>query len=117
MLGLSPSYRYYLFHGSVDMRKGVFSLSELVRSQLRSSPTDPSNVYIFMAKSRKVVKILRYERGFFVLYEKRPIHGKFRKPVLDASGGKYQISWSDMVMLTESLETRSMRILRVVNGN
>ena len=32
-------------------------------------------------RNRRVVKILHYERGFYVLYEKRPVMGKFKKPV------------------------------------
>ncbi|WP_270665265.1 IS66 family insertion sequence element accessory protein TnpB, partial [Phocaeicola plebeius] len=43
--------------------------------------SDASNVYMFMSRNRKVVKILHYERGFYVLYEKRPVMGKFKKPV------------------------------------
>ena len=37
------------------------------------APSDASNVYMFMSRNRKVVKTLHYERGFYVLYEKRPI--------------------------------------------
>ena len=33
--------------------------------------------------NRNVVKILHYECGFYVLYEKRPVMGKFKKPVFD----------------------------------
>ena len=32
-----------------------------------------------MSRNRKVVKILHYERGFYVLYEKRPVMGKFKE--------------------------------------
>ncbi len=31
MLGLNPSMRFYLCEGPVDMRKGIFTLAELVR--------------------------------------------------------------------------------------
>ena len=30
MLGLNPSMRFYLCEGPVDMRKGIFTLAELV---------------------------------------------------------------------------------------
>ena len=34
MLGLNPSMRFYLCEGPVDMRKGIFTLAELVRCDL-----------------------------------------------------------------------------------
>lgn len=51
-------------------------------------PGDASNVYMFMPRNRKLVKILHYERGFYVLYEKRPVMGKFQKPVFDGKEPK-----------------------------
>lgn len=53
MLGLSASYNYLLFNGSVDMRKGIYSLSAVVRDEMSGNPLDGSNVYIFMPKIRK----------------------------------------------------------------
>lgn len=110
MLGLSATYNDFLSYGSVDMRKGCFSLSRLVRDEMNENPLDGNNVYIFLSKNLKVVKILHYERGFFVLYEKRPLQGKFKKPVFDLVSQKYQISWSDMVCFTESIVINSMCI-------
>lgn len=56
MLGLSATYNYYIFKGNVDMRKGVFELAELVRNEMGSTPVDGNDVFIFMERSRKVVK-------------------------------------------------------------
>lgn len=103
MLGLSANLDYYLFNGNVDMRKGIFRLCEYIREELKKDPSDTKSVYMFMAKNRKVVKLLHYEHGFYVLYEKRPVTGKFKKPVFDEISRCYQISWSDMAYLTESL--------------
>ncbi len=114
MLGLSATYNYFLFNGSVDMRKGIFRLREVVETQMSQNPDDPKNVYIFMAKNRRIVKMLHYERGFYVLYEKRPLMGKFKKPIYDSKTKSYQISWSDMVYLTESLVISEMRLAEAV---
>ena len=103
MLGLSATYNYFLFNGSVDMRKGCFRLAEVIREEMQDNPLNTENVYMFMSKNRKMVKMMHYERGFFVLYEKRPIMGKFKKPIFDEKTQKYQINWSDMVCPTESI--------------
>ena len=114
MLGLSATYNYYLFNGSVDMRKGIFRLREVVQSTMGQNPDDSHNVFIFMAKSRKIVKLLHFERGFYVLYEKRPLMGTFKKPLYDSETKSYQISWADMVYLTESLVINEMRLAKAV---
>ena len=103
MLGLTGTLNYYLFNGSIDMRKGVYGLSDVVRHEMKQNPNNPNNVYIFMSKNRRIIKILHYERGFYVLYEKRPLMGKFKKPIYDDKTKSYQINWNDMVYLTESL--------------
>lgn len=64
MLGLSANLNYYLFNGNVDLRKGIFRLCESIREEMSLDPSDASNVYMFMSRNRKVVKILHYERVF-----------------------------------------------------
>ena len=81
MLGLTGTLNYYLFNGSIDIRKGGYGLSDVVRHEMKQNPNNPNNVYIFMSKNRRIIKILHYERGFYVLYEKRPLMGKFKKPI------------------------------------
>ena len=73
-------------------------------------PSDASNVYMFMSRNRKIVKILHYERGFYVLYEKRPVMGRFKKPVFDEVSKCYRIQWSDMAYLTESIVVDKMYV-------
>lgn len=113
MLGLSANLKYYLFKGDVDMRRGIFRLCEQIRSELSMDPSDTTCVYMFMSKSRRIIKLLHYERGFYVLYEKRPVQGKFKKPVFDEMSRSYQICRSDMAYLTESLVVERMSITKV----
>lgn len=114
MLGLTGTLNYYLFNGSVDMRKDIYSLSDVVRHEMKQNPNNPNNVYIFMSKNRRVIKILHYERGFYVLYEKRPLMGQFKKPVYDEKTKSYQINWNDMVYLTESLVINQISLSKAV---
>ena len=72
MLGLSANLNYNLFNGNIDLRKDIFRLCESIMEKMSLDPSDVSNVYMFMSRNRKIVKILHYERGFNVLYEKRP---------------------------------------------
>lgn len=91
MLGLSANLNYYLFNGNVNLLKGFFRLCESIREEMSLDPSEASNAYKFMSRNQKVIKILHYEHGFYVLYEKRPVMGKFKKPVFDEVSKCYWI--------------------------
>ena len=110
MLGLSEELRFYLFTGKVNFRMGCISLCEVIRTQMNASPEDERSVFVFMNASRTIVRIIHYERGFYVMYEKRPGKGRFRKPVYDSRSGKYKISYTDLVCLTEGLVRTEVRL-------
>lgn len=78
MFGLTGNYTYYINQGSTDMRCGIDKLSYIVRMKMRKDPCS-GDVFIFMSKSRKVVKILRAEGNAFVLYEKRLTKERYRE--------------------------------------
>ena len=81
MFRLIEDLRFYLYVGKVNLRRGCLSLCELIRTEMRSDPKDSRNVYIFINGARTIARLIHYERGFYVIYEKRPESGKFRKPI------------------------------------
>jgi hypothetical protein len=111
MFRLTEDLRFYFFTGKVNMRRGCISLCEVIRSEMKCNPTDERNVYIFMNRQCTIVRVIHCERGFYVMYEKRPINGKFRKPIYDSKSGKCQISYTDLVCLTEGLVSTQIRLL------
>ena len=94
----------------MDLRKGIFRLCVCIREEMSLDPSNASNVYMFMSRNRKVVKILHYELGDNELYAKRPVMGKFKKPVFDEVSKCYRIQWSDMACLTESIVVDKMYV-------
>ena len=42
MLGLTGTLNYYLFNGSIDMREGVYGLSDVVRHEMKQNPNNPN---------------------------------------------------------------------------
>ena len=70
MLGLNPSMRFYLCEGPVDMRKGIFTLAELVRKIMGKEPST-GDIFIFLSKDRRNIKILHHDTGGYVLYWKK----------------------------------------------
>lgn len=110
MFRLTEDLRFFLFTGKVNLRRGCLSLCEVIRTEMKSNPLDERNVYVFMNRARTIVRLIHYERGFYVMYEKRPGSGRFRKPVYDAKSGKYQISYTDLACLTEGLARTEIRL-------
>ena len=66
MFSLNESNKFMVYSIHVDLRKGVESLSGLVRLS-HMSPTDGS-VYVFLNRSRSRMKLLHWERGGYVIY-------------------------------------------------
>ena len=76
----------------------------------KSDPRDSRNVYVFINRSRTIIRMLHYERGFYVVYEKRPENGRFKKPIYDSQTGKNKISYADLVCLTEGLKRTEIKL-------
>lgn len=110
MLELTEDLRFYFYNGKTNMRGGYRRLCETIRTEMKADPANPSNVYVFMNRRCTIVRMLHYERGFYVLYEKRPSQGRFRKPVFDSNTGRYKISYADLVCLTEGLTRTEIRL-------
>lgn len=116
MFRLTEEMRFYLYTGRADMRRGCMSLCELIRNEMKSDPRDSRNVYVFLNRARTIVRLIHYERGFHVMYEKRPESGRFRKPLYDSESGKYKISYTDLVCLTEGVARTEIRLFKECSG-
>ena len=107
MLGLKSHMNFYLCHGSVDMRKGIVSLSELVRRTMNASPEN-GDVFIFLGKDRRNLKILRHESN--VLYWKKLDRERFLLPVFNTDTDRYEISWDKLVVLLQGTVRKELLV-------
>ena len=76
MFCLNDSMRYFLCPGSTDMRKGMFSLSGLIREKMNGDVRN-GDVYIFINRLKNRIKLLHAETGGLVMYEKLLEEGTF----------------------------------------
>lgn len=106
MFSLGHSQRYFLYRGACDMRKGFDGLCGLVTNELGRIPTDGS-VYVFINRQRNQMKLLHWERGGLVLYQKRLERGRFSVPHLDGIPGR--IHWPDLVLIVEGIEVSNIK--------
>ena len=60
----------FLRTGATDMRKSINGLSALVQYEMKKNPFGPG-YYLFCSRSRKLLKILYWDRTGFALWYKR----------------------------------------------
>ena len=91
-----------------DMRAGVNKLC----GQVRSVGLDPANgdVYVFVGSSRKLMKLLHWERGGYAMYYKRLEQGRFHSKIFLRQGiGFRSMRWDELVLLMEGISPRVAR--------
>lgn len=111
MFALTESMSYYLCPSYVDMRKGIYSLYELIKSDMGRNPLS-GEVFLFVGKNRSAIKLLHWENDGFVLYYKRLEEGTFEIPRFDPHSGHYQMKWKTFVLIMEGVSIRSAKCRR-----
>lgn len=81
MLHLSTSCRYFFYNDIADMRKGAYSLSGLVRNEMKQDVLN-GDVFIFIGRRANKIKLLQWDMDGFALYEKGLEKGTFEKPIV-----------------------------------
>jgi hypothetical protein len=104
MFSLNASIRYYLYPYPADLRKGFYTLSGIVKC-LMGYDVCKGDAFIFINRSRDVMKILHMERGGLVIYHMKLEVGRFRLPVFDTGENKPAVdtSWSELVLMVEGI--------------
>ena len=107
MLSFSSHQRYFLYGAPTDMRKGFAGLSGLVRQHIDHQLLS-GDVFIFINRRRDRIKLLMWDATGFALYYKQLERGTFELPS-PGRPGSTELGWSDLVMLLEGIEIKSIR--------
>lgn len=84
MFNLNDTERFWLYSRPVDMRKSFCGLSGIV-SNLMGQDSCNGDAYVFVNKSRNMMKVLRKEEGGMVIYSKRLDIGRLPLPPVGTS--------------------------------
>ena len=103
MFSLNDSMRYYLCPGATDMRKSFYTLSGVVKNNMKQDVRS-GDVYIFINKKKDTIKLLHAERGGLVLYIKKLEQGTFLLPNYDNESNSFPMERKDLVMLVEGIK-------------
>lgn len=108
MFGLESNHRYFVCRKTVNIRKGIDSLFNLIVSESTCSPLS-GDVYIFFSKNRQSVKLLRWDTDGFILYHKRLERGTFELPRKSAHSGYYELPWETFSLVMSGVALESVR--------
>lgn len=75
MFSLGDGTRFWLYTKPTDMRKNFNMLSGIVNNDMRQNLYS-GDVFVFVNASNNMMKLLRYEPGGLVIYNKRLDHGR-----------------------------------------
>ena len=109
MFNLNENNRFFISNAPTDMRVGVNVMCGKVR-QAGGDPTD-GKVYVFVGKTRKVMKLLHWERGGYVMYYKRLETGRLSPRLFpsDLHIGFREIRWDELVLFIEGISLNARR--------
>lgn len=108
MLHLSSSCRYFCYNGYVDMRKGSYSLSALVRNDMHQNALT-GDVFIFISKRANKIKLLQWDEDGFALYEKRLERGTFERPASDNNNGHISMTALQLQLILRGVILKSVK--------
>jgi len=109
MFALGQDLQYYLSIGSVCMCNGIDGLSGIIRNKLGRDPLS-GEVFIFISKNKYNMKLLHWERGGFVLYQKRLERGTFKIPDYDITKASFKMEWHTLIMLIEGITLKQTHL-------
>ena len=103
MLSLPPSVRIFVATQPVDGRKGVDSLTAIVRSALAQDPLS-GHLYVFFSKRCDRVRVVYWDRNGFAMWTKRMDKGRFIAPWKCPGEGSLEMSRTELRLLLEGSE-------------
>jgi len=96
-----------------DMRKGFDTLAALVRDHLGRDPLS-GDLFLFLSRRRDRIKILYWDADGFAMWYKRLELGTFRLPRVRADALSVEIKASELAMLLDGIDLRSVKRRRRV---
>ena len=90
------------------MRKGFDGLSGLVINQLGQDPLS-GDIFIFINRTRNLVKILVWDQTGFAIWHKRLEQGTFEMPKVEKSQTSIQISRQKLMLILEGISLKNIQ--------
>ena len=105
MLSINGLHNFYYLPELHDMRCKAQRICEIIRGRYHRDPMN-GDVYMFMSKDQRKVRMIHYERNAYYLHEKSFIKGyRFMRIERKDDVTVYKIDWKDLVTILETYDT------------
>lgn len=109
VLGLNRSLKYYFYQDTINIGKGINSLSGLIKNDLMRNPKE-NEVFIFLSKNRRQVKILRWKNSAYILYTVKLYGGSYFKPEYNSNSRTFKMDWESFIRLISTYNSTQRKI-------
>ncbi len=106
IFNFTDSTRFYFFREPVDMRKGIHSLYHLVKITGKMDALS-GNGFIFIGRSRKSLKVLRWQKEGFVLYNKKLELGCYSLPKQSGDASFFELESGIVDQIVNTIKHKS----------
>jgi transposase len=108
LFGISGNARLFLYCMPTDMRKGFDGLSGLVTNKLGQNPLS-GDIFIFVNRTRTLVKILVWDQTGFAIWHKRLEQGTFEMPQIEKGQSSIEINRQKLMLILEGISLKSIQ--------
>lgn len=108
MFELTDKSRYFLCVYPIRLSLGIDGLYNIIVSNTHLSPMT-GDVFVFFNKTRKMVKILKWDDDGFLLYQKRLARGRFELPEYDEDSGCFELSWNTFYFVIKGIDLKEVK--------
>jgi len=113
MLSINGLHNFYYLPELHDMRCKVQRICEIIRGRYHRDPLN-GDVYMFMLKDQRKVRMIHYERNAYYLHEKSFIKGyKFMKIERKDDETVYKIDWKDLSSEEKEKQKRVAALIKL----
>ncbi|WP_320019843.1 IS66 family insertion sequence element accessory protein TnpB [Labilibaculum manganireducens] len=106
IFNFTATTRFYFFREPVDMRKGIHSLYHLVKTLGKKDALN-GNAYVFVGSTRKSIKVLRWQKEGFVLYNKKLELGCYTLPQQVGDAPFFEVESTILDQIVNSIKHKS----------
>ncbi len=108
LFGISGNARLFLYCLPADMRKGFDGLGGLVLNKLGRNPLS-GDIFIFVNRTRTLVKILVWDQTGFAIWHKRLEQGTFEMPPVEKSQLSVEITRQKLMLILEGISLEDIQ--------
>lgn len=103
MIHLPKGQRVWARAHPTDLRKGFAGLAGLVQREM-GHDLIRGDLFLFLSRSRRLVKILQWDGSGLCIYSKRLAKGRFVHLWKNGTGGTIQINNAELSQLLEGVD-------------